>query len=77
MKILVNGTAGFIGAQLPLRLCTSGDEGNGTGNLSDYCDVILKKARLARFAEYTKYNHILADIADRAAAQEPQWNFAS
>ncbi len=77
MKILVNGTAGFIGAQPSVRLSKGGDEGNGVGHLSNYYDVILEKARLARFAEFTKYDHIHADIADRAAAQEPQWNLVS
>jgi UDP-glucuronate 4-epimerase len=46
MKVLVTGTAGFIGNQLALRLLERGDEVIGLDNLNDYYDVNLKLARL-------------------------------
>ena len=49
MKVLVTGTAGFIGSHVAMRLLERGDEVIGFDNLSDYYDVNLKKARLARF----------------------------
>jgi UDP-glucuronate 4-epimerase len=69
MKILVTGTAGFIGSHVALRLLERGDEVVGLDNLSDYYDVNLKKARLARFMEHPNYTHVTADLADRAAVE--------
>jgi UDP-glucuronate 4-epimerase len=67
MKILVTGTAGFIGSHVAMRLLERGDEVVGIDNLSDYYDVNLKKARLARLADHPGYTHITADLADRDA----------
>jgi UDP-glucuronate 4-epimerase len=67
MKILVTGTAGFIGSHVALRLLERGDEVVGIDNLSDYYDVNLKKARLARFSDHPNYTHLTADLADRGA----------
>src|SRR5574337_788893 len=69
MKILVTGTAGFIGSHVALRLLERGDEVIGIDNLSDYYDVELKKARLARFSDHPAYRHELVDLADRAAIE--------
>jgi len=69
MKILVTGTAGFIGSHVAMRLLDRGDEVIGLDNLSDYYDVNLKKARLARFSAHRNYTHITADLADRAAIE--------
>jgi UDP-glucuronate 4-epimerase len=70
MKVLVTGTAGFIGSHLALRLLARGDEVIGLDNLNDYYDVNLKKARLARFMEHPAYTHVHADLADRAAVEQ-------
>lgn len=69
MKVLVTGTAGFIGSHVAISLLARGDEVVGIDNLSDYYDVSLKKARLARFAEHPGYAHIHADLADRDAVE--------
>lgn len=69
MKILVTGTAGFIGSHVAMRLLERGDEVVGIDNLNDYYDVELKKARLARFAGHPRYTHLAADLADRAAIE--------
>ena len=69
MKVLVTGPAGFIGSHTTLRLLERGDEVIGFDNLSDYYDVNLKKARLARFADHPNYIHIHADLADREAVE--------
>lgn len=70
MKILVTGTAGFIGNALALRLLARGDEVIGVDNLSDYYDVRLKTARLARATSHTAFTDIRADIGDRAAVAQ-------
>ncbi len=69
MKILVTGTAGFIGSHVAQRLMARGDEVVGIDNLSDYYDVSLKQARLARFADDPRYTHVHADLADRTAIE--------
>ncbi len=46
MKILVTGTAGFIGFHLANRLIARGDEVVGLDNINDYYDVNLKYGRL-------------------------------
>ena len=48
MRVLVTGSAGFIGNHVALRLLERGDEVVGLDNLNDYYDVGLKHARLAR-----------------------------
>jgi len=70
MKVLVTGTAGFIGSHVAQRLLERGDEVVGLDNLNDYYDVTLKKARLARFEDKPGYTHIHADLADRAAMEQ-------
>lgn len=47
MKILVTGTAGFIGFNLVRRLLDRGDEVIGLDIINDYYDVRLKYGRLA------------------------------
>ena len=46
MKILVTGTAGFIGFHLAKKLLERGDEVIGMDNINDYYDVNLKYGRL-------------------------------
>lgn len=67
MKILVTGSAGFIGAALTKALLARGDTVVGIDNHNNYYDPALKEARLALFADHTSYTHLRADIADRDA----------
>ncbi len=69
MRILITGTAGFIGSALALRLLERGDEIIGIDNLDPYYDVNLKQARLARTTTYSNYTDLRIDIADRAAME--------
>lgn len=47
MKILITGTAGFIGFHLAKKLLERGDTVVGIDNINDYYDVNLKYGRLA------------------------------
>lgn len=67
MKILVTGTAGFIGNELAIRLTARGDEVTGIDNLNDYYDVSLKQARLNRLKNEANFSFQKLDIADRPA----------
>ena len=69
MKILVTGTAGFIGNHLALRLLERGDEVIGVDNLNDYYDVQLKIDRLARIKDHPGFTDVRLDIADRAGME--------
>ncbi|SOB75113.1 UDP-glucuronate 4-epimerase [Marinobacter sp. LV10R510-11A] len=70
MKILVTGTAGFIGAQLAHRLLERGDEVIGVDNVNDYYDVSLKEARLARLTGNSGFTEVRQDISDRSVMSE-------
>ena len=45
MKVLVTGSAGFIGSALSIRLLDRGDTVIGIDNHNDYYDPALKEAR--------------------------------
>ena len=70
MKILVTGSAGFIGSTLTLRLLERGDEVVGFDNLNDYYDVNLKRARLARLQTHPGFTEVRASLEDRGALTE-------
>ena len=67
MRVLVTGSAGFVGAALTERLLARGDQVHGIDNHNDYYDPALKEARLARFAEHPHYTHLRGDLADAQA----------
>lgn len=80
MKILITGTAGFIGFHLAGKFLERGDTVVGVDNINDYYDVNLKYARLAetgisRKAEkwhtkvqstkYPNYSFVRMNLEDR------------
>ncbi len=70
MKVLVTGTAGFIGSALAEKLLARGDQVVGVDNLSDYYDVRLKEARLARLTPSNRFHDIRLDISDREGVEK-------
>ena len=85
MKILVTGTAGFIGFHLAKRLLERGDEVVGIDNINDYYDVNLKYARLKELGiekekivtnpknvsnRYDKHSFYKIDLADKEAVEK-------
>lgn len=65
MKVLITGTAGFIGSTLALKLLERGDEVVGVDNVNDYYDVNLKLARLERVNAFAGYTDIRGSLEDR------------
>ncbi len=84
MKILVTGTAGFIGYHLTKALLERGDEIVGIDTINDYYDVELKYSRLAetgiareaivwnkpiQSSKHPKYRFIQLDITNRSSLE--------
>ena len=70
MRILVTGTAGFIGSHTATRLLAEGHDVVGVDNFNDYYSVALKEARHARLQGRPGYTGVRADLADRAAVEK-------
>jgi UDP-glucuronate 4-epimerase len=70
MKVLITGSAGFIGSALALQLLQRGDEVIGIDNLNDYYDVSLKQARLQRTTDFDGYTDVRLDMEDREGVAE-------
>lgn len=84
MKILVTGSAGFIGSYVCRRLLSRGDEVVGLDNINNYYDVNLKYGRLGtlgidkntvgwyKFVQSSTYKHfrfVRMNLEDRQAMQ--------
>lgn len=60
MRVLITGTAGFIGFHLARRLLADGHEVQGVDGMTAYYDVELKKKRHALLAQSNRFTaHIL------------------
>jgi len=70
VRILVTGTAGFIGSTLSIRLLERGDEVIGVDNVNDYYDPSLKEARLDRLKKYENFTEVRISLEDKTAIDE-------
>ena len=68
MKVLVTGSAGFIGMHTALRLLRDGHDVVGVDNLNPYYAVDLKRARLEQL-RHPCFAQINLDLADAAATR--------
>jgi UDP-glucuronate 4-epimerase len=65
--ILVTGAAGFVGSHVAGALLDRGEAVLGLDLLTDYYDVRLKRARLARLEGRKGFRFLQADVAEREA----------
>lgn len=69
MRLLVTGTAGFIGSRVAGLALDRGDTVVGADNLNDAYDVRLKRWRLARLEGHDSFTFHRLDLTDRVAVQ--------
>lgn len=69
-KVLVTGSAGFIGFHLTKKLCSLGYSVVGFDNLNDYYDVTLKKSRLAILNTLSNFNFKEGDLTNKEALKK-------
>lgn len=65
MKILVTGSAGFIGSHLAIKLLNLGYQVVGLDNHNDYYDQNLKQDRINLFLSHKSYKHFQVDLIDK------------
>ena len=65
MKVLVTGSAGFIGFSTALKLLEKGVSVIGLDNLNSYYKVSLKNDRLRELRKYTNFDFHRMDITDK------------
>jgi UDP-glucuronate 4-epimerase len=64
LKILVTGSAGFIGFHVSQALLRRGDDVIGFDNFNDYYEVSLKRARVAQLLTDPRFRMVEADLVD-------------
>lgn len=70
MKILVTGSAGFIGSNLTKRLLVRGDVVIGIDNLNDYYDVNIKLWRLKQLKNFSNFTFVKMDLSNKKEIDE-------
>ena len=70
IKIIVTGSAGFIGFSVCKKLLERGDHVFGIDNHNDYYDPKIKEARVSKLLEYTNYQHNKVDLCDEINLNE-------
>lgn len=64
-KILITGSAGFIGFYLATLLLDKGYKVVGIDNMNDYYDINLKNSRLDKLKKYANFKFQKVDLKDK------------
>tara|TARA_A100001015_G_scaffold6008_1_gene7596 strand:- start:2063 stop:2863 length:801 start_codon:yes stop_codon:yes gene_type:complete len=65
IKIIVTGSAGFIGFSVSLKLLERGNNIIGIDNHNNYYDQKLKEERVNILSKYSNYQHYRVDLEDK------------
>ncbi len=69
-KIIVTGSAGFIGFSLCVKLLERGENIIGVDNHNNYYDPKLKEERFVRLIKYPNYKHYRTDLSDKKELED-------
>ena len=76
MRVLVTGSAGFIGFHVSKHRLERGDHVLGLDSVNEYYDTSIKRARLSILDAYEQFSFLEGNLADEAfvqrAFEEPQ-----
>jgi len=75
LRVLITGSAGFIGFHLARHLLERGEEIFGIDNFNDYYSVKLKRERHALLEGYENYRWHECDLADMLSLQSALKDF--
>lgn len=70
MKVLVTGTAGFIGFFVAKNLLNRGIDVIGLDNVNPYYDVRIKEARIKILKTFPNFTEARIDLSDRVAVAD-------
>ncbi|MEY2949881.1 MAG: hypothetical protein RLZZ248_1082 [Bacteroidota bacterium] len=70
LKVLITGSAGFIGFHLAKKLLEDNHHVVGIDNLNSYYDISLKKGRLELLKPYANFQFFKVDLTDLTALKQ-------
>ena len=75
MKILITGSAGFIGFSMSLRLLKKNNTVIGIDNLDDYYSLKLKKKRIEILKKYKNFKFHKIDLSNKKISILSKYKF--
>jgi UDP-glucuronate 4-epimerase len=70
MKLIITGSAGFIGFSLCIKLLKSSYDVIGIDNHNNYYDPKLKETRFNKLIKYSNYQHYRIDLSDQESLEK-------
>jgi UDP-glucuronate 4-epimerase len=70
MKLIITGSAGFLGFSLCTKLLKCSYEIIGIDNHNNYYDPKLKEARFDKLIKYSNYRHYRIDLSDQESLEK-------
>jgi len=70
MKLIITGSAGFLGFSLCIKLLKNSHDIIGIDNHNNYYDPKLKEARFNKLIKYSNYQHYRIDLSDQKSLEK-------